>query len=243
MTYISKLIRTRRMFTHTAMHGASKDFLFIALQSSSSSKRLEIHLVCHTTHVHGNTELISGQNDLFSLSHRHYDEDGFPNTEEYKDQQTSFNDASSMSSVVQTPRAGQALDRVSPAFPCKEVDLLRTAAKEVRLSAEVSAYMHNIVIFMRLNRYVAGGVSAQATRQLKSLTTALAPLHGLAYVPPSLVALAVRKVYPHRLVLATSKTERSLQWGSDLRAVEDILHGVTVDDAIDSVLSSVEAPL
>lgn len=148
-----------------------------------------------------------------------------------------------MSSVIQTSKSGQALDVISPAISRKAVERLRTAAKEVRLSAEVSAYMHNIVIFMRLNRYVAGGVSASATMQLKSLIRALAPLHGLTYVPPSLVALAVRKVYPHRLVLATLKTERSLQWGSDLRAVEDVLHGVTVDDAIDSVLSSVEAPL
>lgn len=96
---------------------------------------------------------------------------------------------------------------------------------------------------MRLNRYVAGGVSAYATRHLRAIVRALAPLHNLTYIPPSLVALAVRKVYAHRIILATSKTERSMQWGSDYQAVEEILKGATVEDAIESVISSVEAPL
>jgi hypothetical protein len=34
-----------------------------------------------------------------------------------------------------------------------------------------------------------------------------------------------------------------MQWGSDFRAVEQVLKDVTVADAIESVLSSVEAPL
>ncbi|GAB7347078.1 hypothetical protein MBLNU459_g3210t2 [Dothideomycetes sp. NU459] len=183
------------------------------------------------------------ENDMFSFSHRHCDEDGFPNTKEGADRRSLLDDAASMSSVLQTPYLGHNRELRTPVVTRTELDQLRSAAKEARLSAEVSAHMHNIVIFMRLNRFVAGGVSALATRQLRTLVKALAPLHNLSYVPPSLVALAVRKVYPHRLVLATWKTERSLQWGSDLQAVEDLLDGVTVDDAIDSVLSSVEAPL
>ncbi|GAB7347077.1 hypothetical protein MBLNU459_g3210t1 [Dothideomycetes sp. NU459] len=225
-TQALELIRTRRLFTHTAMHGTSKEFLLIALQSSGSSTRFNIHL-----------------NDMFSFSHRHCDEDGFPNTKEGADRRSLLDDAASMSSVLQTPYLGHNRELRTPVVTRTELDQLRSAAKEARLSAEVSAHMHNIVIFMRLNRFVAGGVSALATRQLRTLVKALAPLHNLSYVPPSLVALAVRKVYPHRLVLATWKTERSLQWGSDLQAVEDLLDGVTVDDAIDSVLSSVEAPL
>ena len=62
-------------------------------------------------------------------------------------------------------------------------------------------------------------------------------------MPPSLVALAARKVYPHRLVLATADTERSLQWGSDPQAVKEMLEGVTVEDAIEDVIDSVETPL
>ena len=62
-------------------------------------------------------------------------------------------------------------------------------------------------------------------------------------VPPSLVALAVRKIYPHRLVLATVENERSLMWGSDPAAIRELLEGVTIQDVIEEVLASVEAPL
>lgn len=120
---------------------------------------------------------------------------------------------------------------------------LRVAAAKVRVTAEVAAYLHNTALFMRLSRYIAGGVSALATSHFRSIVKALAPLHNLNFCPPSLVALAARKVYPHRLVLATPKTERSLQWGSDPRAVQEALRDMTVEDAIEDVLLSVEAPL
>jgi hypothetical protein len=71
----------------------------------------------------------------------------------------------------------------------------------------------------------------------------LAPLHSLGFITPSLVALAVHKVYPHRLVLMAPEQERSLQWGSSLEAVTELLRRVTVEDIIEEVLSSVETPL
>lgn len=73
--------------------------------------------------------------------------------------------------------------------------------------------------------------------------SALAPLHGLDYVPPSLVALATRKIYPHRITLTTPESERSMQWGSSLEAVREVLEGVTVDDVMEDVLHQVEVPL
>jgi hypothetical protein len=71
----------------------------------------------------------------------------------------------------------------------------------------------------------------------------LAPLHSLTYVTPSLVALAARKVYPHRIVVATPETERSMQWGSDYKTVVTMLEGITPDEIVDEVLSTVEVPL
>ena len=73
--------------------------------------------------------------------------------------------------------------------------------------------------------------------------SALAPLHGLDYVSPSLVALAARKIYPHRIIITSPENERSMQWGSSLEAVKAVLEGVTVEDVIEEVLQSVEAPL
>ena len=72
---------------------------------------------------------------------------------------------------------------------------------------------------------------------------ALAPLHGLTFVTPSLVALAARKIYPHKIILVTPERERSMQWGSSLDAVKAVLEGVTEEDVIEEVLQSVEMPL
>lgn len=73
--------------------------------------------------------------------------------------------------------------------------------------------------------------------------SALAPLHSLDYIPPSLIALAARKIYPHRIVITAPENERSMQWGSSLEAVKAVLDGVTVEDVVEEVLQSVEVPL
>lgn len=75
------------------------------------------------------------------------------------------------------------------------------------------------------------------------LFSVLAPLHGLNYVTPSLVALAARKIYPHRIAITTPERERSMQWGSQLEAVKAVLEGVTPEIVIEEVLESVEVPL
>jgi len=123
------------------------------------------------------------------------------------------------------------------------LEILRKLASQVKITAEVSSFIHNIVITMRLHRYVAGGISALATRHLKNTVKALAVLHGLSYVTPSLVGLAMQKTYPHRLLLATPETERSLRWGSEPAAVAANMKGVTVESAIQAVLATVETPL
>lgn len=71
----------------------------------------------------------------------------------------------------------------------------------------------------------------------------LAPLSGLDYVTPSLVAIAARKVYPHRIILTVPERDRSLQYGSELAAVKAMLEGVTPEVVIEGVLTAVEAPL
>lgn len=158
-------------------------------------------------------------NDMFAMSHHHPEEDGLPHLE------------------------GTADIDLKSAFSADDVKNLRTMAEGVRLTGEIAAYLHNIVVFIRSSRYVKGGVTAAATRHLRALAMALAPLHGLDYVSPSLISLATRKVYPHRLILATAETERSLQWGSDPQAVHEMLEGMTADDVIEDVLGSVETPL
>lgn len=73
----------------------------------------------------------------------------------------------------------------------------------------------------------------------------MAPLHGLTYVTPSIVGLAARKVYRHRIEIASPEKERSMQYGSDLDAIREILEGVGPEDVIEDVLGSTgaEVPL
>lgn len=158
-------------------------------------------------------------NDAFCMSHFHNAEDGLPHTEYPRE------------------KAGV------PRFDSEDIKDLRDTTNSVQLTAEIAQYLHNVVLFMRNSRYVKGGVTAAATRQLRCMSLALAPLHGLDYVPPSIVALAARKIYAHRLVLATPQTERSLLWGSDPEAIRELLEGVTVEDVIEDVLASIETPL
>lgn len=158
-------------------------------------------------------------NDIFAMSHFHASEDGLQYTD------------------------GELPKDFTPSLTIIDIKGLRLDAERAYMTSEVAAYLHNIVLFMRMSRYVNRGVTATATKQLRTLAKALAPLHGLSFVPPSLVVLAAKKVYAHRLVLATAETERSLQWGSDPDAVRKLLEGVTVEDVIDDVLASVETPL
>lgn len=125
-------------------------------------------------------------------------------------------------------------------------------------------YIQDIVVFLRLSRAVAGGISAKAnnhftrfaqyvetpdasyfeweSRSRTMLYRLLAPLHGIDFVTPSIVALAARKVFRHRIVVATPGDDRSLQYGSDLGAVSNILADVTPDSILDGVLA-LEPPI
>ncbi|KAF1357429.1 hypothetical protein EJ07DRAFT_129072 [Lizonia empirigonia] len=221
-----ELMRGKRNFTRTAVHAAPRPFLFIALNNLDTS-RLTMHL-----------------NDQFFISHKHYFEDGLPNIEEQHEKEQILRDDQSTSSVVRTPPL--VLAKRSPRaalFSAEDLATFTTRMADAKISSEVRAYLQNIVVFMRLHRAVAGGISAMATRHFNTLAYALAPLHGLDYISPSMVALAARKIYPHRIIITAPENERSLQWGSSLEAVKAVLAGVTADEVVEEVLQSVEVPL
>jgi hypothetical protein len=70
----------------------------------------------------------------------------------------------------------------------------------------------------------------------------LATLHGIDYLTPSIVALAARKAFRHRIVLAEPEDDRSLQYGSDIQAVTKVLAPASPDSILDGVLA-LEPPL
>jgi len=101
----------------------------------------------------------------------------------------------------------------------------------------------NIVSFLRMHRAFARGASPMATKHFDHLVRCLAPLHKVDYVTPALVALAARKIYPHRIEVVDPERERSVQWGSRTEAVEALLDGVGPEDIIEDVLGTVPPPL
>ena len=125
----------------------------------------------------------------------------------------------------------------------KEIQILTELSSAVTITAEVKRYLHNIATFLRLHRAVAGGISAQASKHFDLLVRCLAPLHNLNYVTPSLVALAARKIYAHRIVITAPENERSMQYGSDTYVVANLLEGVTPQLVVEEVLAAVEVPL
>ncbi|KAK4192875.1 hypothetical protein QBC35DRAFT_481998 [Podospora australis] len=133
--------------------------------------------------------------------------------------------------------------RDSPAFTEDDISLLAQLTTQAHVEIDVTRYQMNIVSFLRMHRAVAGGLSPQATKHVEYLAKSLAPLHGLDYVTPSLIALAAKKVYLHRLTLVGSADkERSMQWGSELGAVNALLEDVGPEDVIEEVLGSVGVP-
>ena len=226
-----ELIRGKRIFTRTAFHTAPKRFLFIALLPIEDEFRL-----------------ISQLNDHMFISHSHLgdeeaDLDVLPDSSRLGNASESSIIRSS-SIIPGTDRSASRGSSVhAPVITKLDIDYLINATSSVRLDSEVRSYLHNVVIFLRTHRAVGGGVSALATRHLLSLAHVLAPLHSLNYVTPSLVALAAKKIYPHRVVITTAENERSTMWGSSAGMVAEFLDGLAVEDVIDDVLASVETPL
>ncbi|KAF2666973.1 hypothetical protein BT63DRAFT_427386 [Microthyrium microscopicum] len=228
-----ELIRGRRIFSRKEVHKAPDNLLFIAVQVHGP-KRLTLHLNDHIfiSHLHQSTDPLvhigrAGEGDDDDIA----------------------SDAGSLSSVIHTPpitpieASRSRTPHEGPFISNDDIQALVTRAAGVSMSPDVRAYIHDLVIFLRTHRAIAGGVSSIATRQLNLLSRVLAPFHGLTFTTPSLVALAVRKIYPHRLVLVAPERERSLQWGSTLQAVKELLKGVAIDDVIEEVLSNVDTPL
>ncbi|KAK7954990.1 hypothetical protein PG988_015684 [Apiospora saccharicola] len=136
-----------------------------------------------------------------------------------------------------------------PYFSEGDIAALATASRQVHVDIEVLRYQMNIISHLRMHRAVAAGtgsgngVTPAATKHFDQLTKSLAALHGLDYVTPALVVLAAKKIYLHRIRIVAPDKERSMQWGSDLAAVEQLLEGVGPEDVVEDVIGMVAAAL
>lgn len=216
-----ELLRTKRICSRTSVQAAPKRSLFIAVLAGGEGPRLTTHL-----------------NNYMFISHFHDIHDGFPNLEELE------NDADSISSVV---RKGDDEDQlrvsIDPMISADDIDMLVKLSHDTVVDVEITRYIRNITAFLRMHRAVHGGISPTATKHFDKLVKALAPLQGLTFVTPSLVALAAKKIYPHRIVITEPQQERSMQWGSELSAVIAALEGVGPEQVIEDVIAMVDVPL
>lgn len=233
-----ELITRRRIYSRTTVHQVPKVFLFIPLVSSSTQNvRLNEHL-----------------NDRISISHCHNLDDGFANLEEldphFNNHNVSKNgrsepngDKASIYSYNSSQDSTHNYRHSSRQIPQTVVDKLRDLGKSASITPEIRRYLQDVVVFLRMAHGVDGGVTPSATIQFVNLARYLAPLHGIDFVTPSLVALAARKIYPHRLLVAKPERDRSMQWGSDIKALGDLLHDLTAEAIIEGVLATIPSPV
>ncbi|OOQ85502.1 hypothetical protein PEBR_24961 [Penicillium brasilianum] len=217
-----QLMRTRKLATGSGMLNAPTGFLFIPVvvrETDQLDPPLNTHL-----------------NEHLLVSHFYSWVDGFVYLEE--DEWLSDSQLSA-SSVIHKPKHQQ---KKTVNVDETMMDKLREAGEAVTTSAEVVRYMQDIVVFLRLSRAVGGGISAKANFQLARFAKFLAPLHGIDYLTPSIVALAARKVFRHRITVTAPGQDRSLQYGSDMLAVSHVLADVTPDSILDGILE-LEPPI
>ncbi|KAJ5315670.1 hypothetical protein N7476_005977 [Penicillium atrosanguineum] len=160
-------------------------------------------------------------NEHLLISHFHNPSDGYV----YLEENDWLSDGQlSASSVIHTPKTHE---KKRAKIDHLAIDKIREASGSVTTSAEVAS---------------CWGVSAKAKNDFARFAEYLAPLHGIDYLTPSIVALAARKVFRHRIVVANPEDDRSLQYGSGLGAISSVLVDVTPDSILDGVLA-LEPPL
>ncbi|KAJ6037143.1 hypothetical protein N7540_001422 [Penicillium herquei] len=217
-----QLMRTRKLATEVGILQAPDEFLFVPLvirESNELQPPLKTHL-----------------RDQLFISHFHEPSDGYV----YLEENDWLTDGQlSATSVIHTPKYPQ---KKTAKIGQTVMELFREASSSVTTNAEVVRYIQDIVVFLRLSRAVAGGVSARANQQFGQFARLLAPLHGIDYLTPSIVALAARKVFRHRIVVASTEDDRSLQYGSNREAISHILADVTPESILDGVLE-LEPPI
>ncbi|KAL4901664.1 hypothetical protein BDW74DRAFT_159892 [Aspergillus multicolor] len=217
-----ELMRSRKLTTASSVLEAPLHFLFVPIVVRDSGQvrpKLKDHL-----------------NDNLFISHFHDSEDGYVYLEE---DDWMSEGQESLSSVVRRP---QTQNTAHSSIDHELLDALHSLSKTVKATAELIRYQQDIVVFLRLSRAVAGGISARASVQFSKLARLLAVIHGIDYLTPSIVALAANKVFRHKIVVAKPEDDRSLQYGSDLAAVANVLEYATPDTILESVLT-LEAPL
>lgn len=110
-------------------------------------------------------------------------------------------DAETEAAIVQAQERGHPLDAIAAVITPPEVQALRNAAREVRVSAIVQRYIVDLVRATRSAPGVQLGAGPRASIALTRLAQALALIEGVEFVAPEHVRELATAVIAHRLVL------------------------------------------
>ncbi|PYI00652.1 hypothetical protein BO78DRAFT_465172 [Aspergillus sclerotiicarbonarius CBS 121057] len=218
-----ELMHSKQLTTQAGVLEAPTTFIFLPLmvRDTEQDQPLNPHL-----------------NDYIFISHFHDTNDGYVYLEETNDWLS--DGQMSASSVIHKPDAQT--KKGHPNIDRALLNKLHQLSTYVSIGADITRYQQDIVVFLRLSRAVSGGISTRSNIHFKLFSTLLAVLHGIDYLTPSIVALAAKKVFRHRIIVTKPEEDRSLQYGSDLTAVSQVLEYANPDSILDGVLT-LEAPL
>ncbi|UKZ72857.1 hypothetical protein TrVFT333_000494 [Trichoderma virens FT-333] len=171
------------------------------------------------TRTGGEAHVTAHLNDFFAVAHWHNPEDGYVNLDEAEDRNNGDDETASTESVVK--KASNDTTPSTALISDIEISQLAKLSQEVQIDIDILRYQMNIIAFLRMHRAVAGGITPAATKHLHQLV----------------------KIFLHRIRLTEPEKERSMQWGSQLEAVEALLEDVGPEEVMEEVLEMVTAPL
>ncbi|MCU1352863.1 MAG: ATPase, partial [Acidimicrobiales bacterium] len=128
--------------------------------------------------------------------------------------------------ILDTHGDDDALDHLKPVLTAAQVNGLAAAVRTVHVAPPLQGYLVDLAEATRTHAATAVGMSPRATLALQRVAKARAATQGRNYIVPDDLKVLAHPVLGHRLLLSP----------------EAHMHGLTPDDVIDEVLSSVPIP-
>ena len=120
---------------------------------------------------------------------------------------------------------------------------LRNKYLNVTISPEMKRYIYDIIIHVRCHRCVKNGFPTRAIKDLELLCQCLCLIFDRNYVIPTIVKLACRKLIPFKIQMVDPSLEPTLQYGSDIDLVAEMMKRMTPKMVVEDVLRKVGPPL
>ena len=118
--------------------------------------------------------------------------------------------------VLRRPDTRTLLEDLQPVVEPGELETLRKAYPEVRVSDDIAAYIMNLVDDTRSSEMLLTGISTRGTLALYRACQIIAALRGRDYVIPEDVKLEALCVLPHRLTLVNQSHLDNVQYLQNL---------------------------